>query len=386
MLAPGTVIHERYTIIRLLGQGGMGAVYEVVDHRLQRHAALKQMIAEGDPLARQFVREAQILARLRHPSLPLVSDFFATQNAQFLVMDYIPGATLAEALAERRTPFGVHEVLVWADQLLDTLAYLHQHTPPIIHRDIKPQNIKLTATSHVVLLDFGLAKGLTGSGGTTHSVFGYTPSYAPMEQISGRGTDARSDLYALGATLYTLLSGHPPVVAPQRVSALVNQQPDPLQSLSTLNPYVTVPIADVIQHMLAIEPHDRPPDSDTLRMWLRNAGDVGHIRPRLTSLKTQAQPFSDPPLIHTPPATPLPPVPQQGALTPPTQARMPPAGSRDLAPVRHHRQYLVWWYGEVALWVLLFCTLGQVAVGSLGLVIGLGMGVLALLIVSAGEG
>ena len=135
MLAPNTIIAERYEVIQLLGQGGMGAVYEVL-RRLQCHVALKQMLVQGDTFTRQFMREAQILARLHHPALPVVSDFFTTQGAQFLVMEYIAGPTFTEALTQRGIPFPVAEVLGWADELLDALGYLHQQTPPIIHRQL----------------------------------------------------------------------------------------------------------------------------------------------------------------------------------------------------------------------------------------------------------
>ena len=130
MLAPNTIIAERYEVIQLLGQGGMGAVYEVL-RRLQCHVALKQMLVQGDTFTRQFVREAQILARLHHPALPVVSDFFTTQGAQFLVMEYIAGPTFAEALTQRGIPFPVAEVLGWADELLDALGYLHQQPHPL---------------------------------------------------------------------------------------------------------------------------------------------------------------------------------------------------------------------------------------------------------------
>ena len=158
-LAPETIVHDRYRIVRPIGQGGMGAVYEAVDQRLGHRVALKQMIVEGEVADRAFEREARLLAGLRHAALPVVSDFFSEAQGRFLVMQFIPGKTMAELAQERGEPFPVEQVLRWADELLRALEYLHGRTPPVLHRDIKPANLKLTGDGEVVLLDFGLAKG-----------------------------------------------------------------------------------------------------------------------------------------------------------------------------------------------------------------------------------
>ena len=141
---PSTLIHGRYLITRMIGRGGMGAVYEAVDQRLGATVALKQMTVSGAGVSAAFEREAHILAGLRHPALPKVSDFFSDGPSQFLVMEFIPGTDLGTLLAQRDRPFPVEEVLRWAEQALAVLAYLHVQSPPIIHRDIKPQNVKLT--------------------------------------------------------------------------------------------------------------------------------------------------------------------------------------------------------------------------------------------------
>src|SRR6266496_4797207 len=185
MLAPETVLQNRYRIIRLLGQGGMGAVYEALDQRLDTTVALKETLFADERLRKQFEREARLLARLHHPALPRVSDHFPEGDGQFLIMQYIGGEDLAEMVAQRRGPFPPDQVLTWADQLLDALDYLHTQEPPIIHRDIKPQNLKLTPRGEIILLDFGLAKGtfaLQSQTASTKSVYGYTPQYAPLEQ------------------------------------------------------------------------------------------------------------------------------------------------------------------------------------------------------------
>ena len=196
MLAPDTLVQNRYLIVRLIGQGGMGAVYQAVDRRLGNTVALKQTLIGGAQFSRAFEREAQLLAGLRHPALPKVIDHFAGEAGQFLVMEFIPGNDLATMLAARGGPFPLEDMLRWSDQVLDALDYLHTQQPPLIHRDIKPQNMKVMPRGEIILLDFGLAKGSASqsSAPTTGSLFGYTPQYAPLEQIQGTGTDQRTDL------------------------------------------------------------------------------------------------------------------------------------------------------------------------------------------------
>jgi eukaryotic-like serine/threonine-protein kinase len=241
MLTPETILQGRYLIVRQLGQGGMGAVYEAIDQRLDTTVALKETLFSEERLRKQFEREARLLARLHHPALPRVSDHFSEGDGQFLVMQYIPGDDLSEKMARKRGPFPTDQVLTWADQLLDALDYLHTQDPQIVHRDIKPQNLKLTPRGQIILLDFGLAKGQAGDISrvtTAASIFGYTPNYAPLEQIQGLGTDSRSDLYSLGATIYHLMTGVKPPDALTRAAALVNGQPDPLEPASVANPSV----------------------------------------------------------------------------------------------------------------------------------------------------
>src|SRR4026209_1705284 len=231
MLTADTLLQNRYRILRLLGQGGMGAVYEASDERLDTTVALKETLFADERLRKQFEREARLLARLPHQALPRVSDHFSEADGQFLVMQFIPGDDLSEMMNRKRGPFPTDQVLTWADQLLDALDYLHTQDPQIVHRDIKPQNLKLTGRGQIILLDFGLAKGQTGGVSvvtTSASIFGYTPNYAPLEQIQGLGTAARSDMYALSATLYHLMTGVKPPDALSRAAALVNGQPDPL--------------------------------------------------------------------------------------------------------------------------------------------------------------
>jgi len=232
----------------------MGAVYEAIDQRLDTTVALKETLFSDERLRKQFEREARLLARLHHPALPRVSDHFSESEGQFLVMQFIPGDDLSEMMTRKRGPFPADQVLTWADQLLDALDYLHTQDPQIVHRDIKPQNLKLTSRGQIILLDFGLAKGQAGDISrvtTAASIFGYTPNYAPLEQIQGLGTDSRSDLYSLGATLYHLMTGVKPPDALTRAAAVVNGQPDPLQPASEANSALAADVDAVLGKAMA---------------------------------------------------------------------------------------------------------------------------------------
>src|SRR3989449_3454134 len=260
MLSPETVLQGRYRIVRQLGQGGMGAVYEAVDQRLDTVVALKETLFTDEKLRKQFEREARLLARMHHPALPRVSDHFNEGDGEFLIMQFIAGDDLSAMLAQQKGPFPEDEVLRWADQLLDALDYLHTQDPQIVHRDIKPQNLKLTARGQIVLLDFGLAKGSAGQMSvvtTSASIFGYTPNYAPLEQVQGLGTDARSDLYSLSATLYHLLTNVKPPDALSRAAAIVNGQPDPLAPAQQADGQVSAAVAAALSKGMSQKRDDR---------------------------------------------------------------------------------------------------------------------------------
>jgi serine/threonine protein kinase len=273
------MIQNRYLIVQLIGKGGMGEVYLAVDQRLGSAVALKRtFFANDEMLGNAFEREAKILARLRHPVLPKVSDHFAEGDEQYLVMEHIAGDDLSKRLEAAHKPFPVSWVLFWADQLLDALSYLHSHEPPIIHRDIKPQNLKLTDENHIVLLDFGLSKnssGLTNIPGTSSSasgsVVGYTPHYAPMEQIRGTGTSPRSDLYALSATLYQLMTNSVPMDALSRADSLLNEQPDPIRPLTDINPEIAPDISKVILKGMEVSQEKRWANARDMQKALRKA-------------------------------------------------------------------------------------------------------------------
>lgn len=255
----------------------MGAVYEAMDQRLSRVVAIKETLINTDDGRKAFEREASLLANLRHPALPNVMDHFAEGNGQYLVMEFISGDDLAQLLELRQRAFPVADVLRWGDDVLKAVEYLHGHTPPILHRDIKPSNLKLTRAGALFLIDFGLAKGAAGQMPTlltSRSVKGYTPVYAPLEQIHGAGTDPRSDLYSLGATLYHLVTGVAPVDAPARFTALDEDQPDPLRPADQLNPEVPHAVAEVLTKALAMNRRNRPSSASEMRSLLSNAAQV----------------------------------------------------------------------------------------------------------------
>src|SRR5262249_1574157 len=229
MLARNTILVGRYRIVRPLGKGGMGQVYEAIDEKFDSAVAIKETFADTPKLQAAFEREAKLLNSLKHRVLPKVTDHFITGKGQFLVMEFIEGLNLAEnlkqLLKQSGRPFRYEAVLPWANELLDALSYLHSRPEPVIHRDIKPANIKITSEDEVYLLDFGLAKGAFGQ--TTTSVHGATVAYAPIEQLNNSGTNPQSDIYSLGATLYHILTGEVSVIASERYAAMEDEHPDP---------------------------------------------------------------------------------------------------------------------------------------------------------------
>ena len=267
-LAVGTILRSRYKIIEMVGAGGMGAVYRAEDMRLEgRQCAVKEISLDMETTesARtqaqaQFQREASILARLDHPNLPKVSDYFTDDQREFLVMDFVPGRDLKYLMDEARNKGQIlpeKQVLAWADQLCDALDHLHIQDPPVLHRDIKPANIKLTPGGTIKLVDFGLVKLMMPDDATTITIVQGrgTVQYTPLEQYGGDTghTDARSDIYSLGATLYHLLTNQPPIDAKQRFL-----RPSSLIPPRELNPRISLRTERALLHSLAMHPEQRP--------------------------------------------------------------------------------------------------------------------------------
>ena len=264
-LAPGRVLQSRYEILGILGLGGMSAVYQGRDRRFPnvvKLCAVKEMKSHSlDPQMRQlaiqnFEREANILATLSHPAIPKVYDYFSEEARSYLVMEFIEGRDLEAMLSEMTTFLPQEQVLEWAIQLCDVLQFLHDHTPPIIFRDIKPSNVMLDKHGRLRLIDFGIAKNFQpGQKGTMIG----TEGYSPPEQYRGIA-DQRTDIYALGATLHHILTRQDPRVEPP-----FSFHERPIQSA---NPGVSNDFAQIIMHALEYEPDRRYGSAEEMKRAL----------------------------------------------------------------------------------------------------------------------
>ncbi|NLE77335.1 MAG: serine/threonine protein kinase [Chloroflexi bacterium] len=298
-LPPETVLKSRYKILEEVGQGGMGAVYRAEDLLLAgRQCAIKEVRpdalstpGQSEQAHEQFHREASTLARLDHPNLPKVSDFFSEGGREYLVMDFVPGRDLKQLVDEARRKgqfLPEEEVLAWAKQLCHALDYLHSQEPPILHRDIKPGNIKLTPGGVIKLVDFGLVKLLAPDDSSTLTILQGrgTVQYTPLEQYGGDTghTDVRSDIYALGATLYHLLTGKPPADAKQRFL-----NPDGLAPPRSLNSAISPNTAEAILRAMAMHPDDRPRTVADFQGML--AGQMPRGRSPAASIPDEAEPW-----------------------------------------------------------------------------------------------
>ena len=271
-LESGIILRERYKLTNIVGQGGMGSVYRAEDLRLPgRLCAIKEVQPDlnanetyRQQTQNQFLQEASILAQLDHPSLPKVSDFFTENGRDYLVMDFVTGKDLRQRLQEHQGPLAEKDIVAWASQIIDALTYLHQQDPPVLHRDIKPANIKLTLDNRIKLVDFGLVKLMATDDERTITVVQGrgTALYTPLEQYGGDGghTDVRSDIYALGATFYHLLTDFPP---PDAKARFLN--PSALPPPRRLNPDVSLHVSDAIQWAMEMHPDERPSNMEAFR-------------------------------------------------------------------------------------------------------------------------
>lgn len=293
-LPAGTILQSRYRILRKLGQGGMGAVYEAFDLHVSAIVALKETSNSENISLQAFRKEAKLLANLHHESLPLVMDCFYENGGWFFVMEYIEGNDIERSLEEKKSPFATEDVLHWADQILDALEYLHENG--IIHLDIKPSNLKLTNRRKIKLLDFGISKGAIGEITTlqnSYGVYGATRRYAPLEQLLmvypdsrhmlevnfknrvetfGKVVDQRSDLFALAMTLYQLLSCRCPEMADLRAMSIWSGKGDNLKPISNICRDVPIEIEAVLTRALALEQHNRFSTAAEMREHLNAAG------------------------------------------------------------------------------------------------------------------
>jgi serine/threonine protein kinase len=276
MLNTDQLLIERYRVIRLLAHGGMSSVYQAHDLVLDREVAVKQLQFDSlisdrtiKQIREQFQREARILAALDHPNLPRVTDHFAAEDVEYLVMDYVAGQSLHELVEGSQRGLSESQVLNWADQLLSALEYIHSHG--IIHRDVKPSNIRLTPGGQVFLVDFGIVKFYDPENPRTATIMHGlgTPEYAPPEQYDDRlgHTDPRSDIYALGATLYHLLTGQAPPTATQQIS-----DPESFRHPRKINASVSPPVERAILRAMELRRSRRFASANDMRAALRLAG------------------------------------------------------------------------------------------------------------------
>ncbi len=250
-MEPGMLLKSRYKILEQLGKGGMGEVYLAIDETLDTKVAVKANHNLSTHTSAQFIREARLLASLKHPNLPRVIDYFTENDSQYLVMDFIPGDNLKE-IVEKKKEFTQPMILKWATQLANALTYLHTQDPPIFHRDIKPANIKLMPSGEVVLVDFGIAKTGDASQETQTGAWAFSPGFAPPEQVSGMRTGPYSDQFSLAATLYYLLTGKPPADSARRMMGEEEYVPL-IQIIPTLPPHFSA----AIDKALSIKPEAR---------------------------------------------------------------------------------------------------------------------------------
>ncbi|HEU0027563.1 MAG TPA: serine/threonine-protein kinase [Ktedonobacterales bacterium] len=250
-LPPRTTLGKRYMLLKTVGQGGMAAVYQAIDTRSNRAVAIKEMSQDGlspDDLREaldSFTAEARLLQGLSQDNLPKVYDSFSEDARHYLVMDFIEGETLEQRLARARGPLPEADVLRWAEQLCAALIYLHTRKPPIIFRDLKPANVMLTSRGKIKLIDFGIARHFTPNRKRDTQALG-TPGYAPPEQYGSAQTDPRADVYALGATLYQLLTNYD-----------VSKTPFALPPMRTRNPAVSPHVRLAIERAIRLDRNQR---------------------------------------------------------------------------------------------------------------------------------
>ncbi len=325
MLLVNEILNGRYRIVRQLGHGGMGAVYEAFDNVFDTTCALKEIMIDfakaptqhqQDLIKAAFEREAKLLAKIKHEVVPHVRDYFSHDNRQFLVMELVEGKDLGELLEERKAPFAFEEVVPWFEQLLDALDYLHTQNPPIFHRDIKPQNLKLTPRGKMKLLDFGIAKGggaevQNASTVGNQTFVAATLNYSPIEQtyrvldpvfrevllqrfeskikvVMEQNADARSDIYALGATIYHLLTGTLPIDSLKRTTEVWSGKHDPLAIPSSINNQIPVAVSNLLMKSMEIDRDHRFSTALEMQAALKSA--LGGTAARDTSQQREPAP------------------------------------------------------------------------------------------------
>lgn len=239
----GTILHGRYRIERVLGSGGFGHVYLAIDLRTNQQYAIKEYFVTGASGQAQLQHEARVLSQLHHPNLPAFQEAFDERGHYFVVLSYIEGSDLTDRIRiarQRNEIIPLPQIMGWILSVCDAVQFLHSQQPVVIHRDIKPDNIRIMPDGTAILVDLGNAKA-TADGARTLFFIRHqgTPGYAPQEQYpGGTGTDVRSDIYALGATLYFALTSHEPPSVSLRNQSIQQGLPDlpSLQEILAKNP------------------------------------------------------------------------------------------------------------------------------------------------------
>jgi serine/threonine protein kinase len=321
-LAPQSLLQQRYIILRPAGRGGMSAVYEGVDNRLQRHVAIKEMSQahlDEKGLATAlalFQQEAQMLSSLSHPNLPHIYASFSEHGRSYLVMDFIEGKTLHQLLREAQgQPLPVAQVLFYARQLCDVLGYLHQQRPPIIFRDVKPTNIMVTPAGQVFLIDFGIARFFKEEQALDTMFLG-SPGYAPPEQHGVSQTNARADIYGLGATLHYCLTGRDPYYAPERFV---------FTPVRASNTQVPAELEQLIRRMVARNEQERPASMAEVAQALQHISEQASTH--TSAIAPQGTPVTPAASLPTPPSAQATPAPALNISLPPTVPALSPVAA-----------------------------------------------------------
>lgn len=323
----GHALQGRYQIIKKLGAGGYGSVYLAEDQRLRgRQVAVKELSDPSESAQQLFKQEAQVLAALDHPGLVRVSDFFGEGRSYYLVMDYIAGRDLLDLVVDaekQRRHLPIDKAVGWMIQVCDAVAYLHHQQPPIIHRDIKPNNVRLTQKDRAVLVDFGIAK-IDPKAKTQVMAKAVSQGFSPPEQYGagGSGTDARSDVYALGATLYCLLTLTPPPDSFDRLMRGTALSP-PRQ----INTRISPTLETVVLQAMSVNVAQRYRDAGELLMALQ-AATGRPVTQQAAAVSARRQLVSYPGVQHTPAPPSRTPAPAAG-VKPPLPATPPKAPVAD---------------------------------------------------------
>ena len=332
-LERGTLLNKRYRIVDILGQGGMASLYRAIDENLGVEVAVKENLFTTEEYALQFRREAVILATLRHPNLPRVTDHFVIHGqGQYLVMDYIEGEDLRQRM-DRQGVFSEDEAIILGVAICDALIYLHTRKPCVLHRDIKPGNVKITPLGQVFLVDFGLAKIVKGGMATETGARAMTPGFSPPEQYGTARTDNRSDIYSLGATLYCALTEAMPEDGLAR--AMGQEQ---LTTVRQRNPKVSPQLGAVIEKALEVRPEERYQTAEVFQQDLLNCRTISKQKEPLNLTLSPAPPKKvvEPEMVEAassekpPSASPVPP------------SSPPPLLPSSISPARRRGRAFLW--------------------------------------------